>query len=52
MSRALGLQVIAEGWKPTFSATSWKAGCYAYQGYLFGKPMPIADWTADEATVG
>jgi diguanylate cyclase (GGDEF)-like protein len=43
MSQSLGLQAIAEGVE-TESQREFLAenGCTTYQGYLFGKPMPIA----------
>lgn len=45
MSQSLGLNVIAEGVETQaqheFLLTN---GCMAFQGYLFGKPMPIDDW--------
>lgn len=45
MSRSLGIEVIAEGVETQaqldFLAAS---GCENYQGYLFGKPMSIAEW--------
>ncbi|MEK6662486.1 MAG: EAL domain-containing protein [Pseudomonadota bacterium] len=45
MSRTLGLQVIAEGVE---TQAQWdfllQNGCMAYQGLLFGKPIPIAEW--------
>ena len=45
MSRALGLQVIAEGVETHVQRDFLEShGCYAYQGYLFGKPMPIDSW--------
>jgi EAL domain-containing protein (putative c-di-GMP-specific phosphodiesterase class I) len=45
MSRALGLQVIAEGVETHVQRDFLESqGCYAYQGYLFGKPMPISSW--------
>jgi diguanylate cyclase (GGDEF)-like protein/PAS domain S-box-containing protein len=47
MSKTLGLDVIAEGVETDaqreFLAMS---GCYNYQGYLFGKPLPIAQFEA------
>ncbi|WP_159876958.1 EAL domain-containing protein [Aquitalea denitrificans] len=51
MSRSLGLEVIAEGVETHAQRDYLESyGCYAYQGYLFGKPVPIADWAADETT--
>ncbi|WP_218645257.1 bifunctional diguanylate cyclase/phosphodiesterase [Aquitalea sp. LB_tupeE] len=50
MSRALGLQVIAEGVETLVQRDFLESqGCYAYQGYLFGKPMPISHWEQDQA---
>ncbi|KJV27724.1 hypothetical protein VI06_13570 [Aquitalea magnusonii] len=50
MSRALGLQVIAEGVETHVQRDFLEShGCYAYQGYLFGKPMPISHWEQDPA---
>jgi diguanylate cyclase (GGDEF)-like protein len=47
MARNLGLEVIAEGVETTeqqlFLA---EHGCTLYQGYLFGKPAPLADFEA------
>lgn len=45
MSNSLGMEVIAEGVE-TEDQRDFLArnGCYAYQGYLFGKPMPIEDF--------
>ncbi len=47
MSQSLGLQAIAEGVETEaqreFLAAS---GCLIYQGYLFGKPMPVAQLDA------
>ncbi len=42
MSDSLGLSVIAEGVE-TESQRGWLRdnGCHLYQGYLFGKPMPV-----------
>ena len=42
-----GLDVIAEGWKPKSKRISLgEAGCDLYQGYLFSKPLPVADLEA------
>ncbi len=42
MSQALGLQVIAEGVETSNQqALLLQHGCKLYQGYLFGKPMPV-----------
>ncbi len=47
MSRSLGLQVIAEGVEtPEQRDFLRENGCTAYQGYLFGRPMPIGEWDA------
>jgi diguanylate cyclase (GGDEF)-like protein/PAS domain S-box-containing protein len=53
MSRSLGLHVIAEGVE-TESQRGFllASGCQAYQGYLFGRPMPIEDWGALLASAG
>lgn len=47
MSRSLGLQVIAEGVE-TQAQRDFLArnGCNAYQGYLFGRPMPLSAFDA------
>lgn len=43
----MGLNVIAEGVETEeqrkFLAVN---GCKSYQGYLFGRPMPVDDFTA------
>lgn len=45
MSKNLGLQVIAEGVESEEQLAFLLAnGCLAYQGYLFGKPMPVEDF--------
>jgi len=42
MSETLGLNVIAEGVETTAQRDMLERfGCYNYQGYLFGKPVPI-----------
>jgi diguanylate cyclase (GGDEF)-like protein len=46
MSQSLGLQVIAEGVETQAQRDFlFENGCNAYQGYLFGKPVPIEEWT-------
>ncbi len=45
MSRSLGLQVIAEGVETEAQRDFlFENGCSAFQGYLFGRPMPIGEW--------
>ena len=47
LGRALGIQVIAEGVE-TEAQRCFLAdnGCSQYQGYLLGRPMPLADFCA------
>jgi len=47
MSEVLGLNVIAEG-VGTEAQRDFldMRGCHAFQGYLFGKPMPLQDFEA------
>jgi EAL domain-containing protein (putative c-di-GMP-specific phosphodiesterase class I) len=45
MSRSLGLHVIAEGVETAAQRDFlFENGCGAFQGYLFGRPMPIEEW--------
>ena len=45
MSKSLGIDVIAEGVESEAQLHFLhESGCTNYQGYLFGKPMPIGDW--------
>jgi EAL domain-containing protein (putative c-di-GMP-specific phosphodiesterase class I) len=47
MGRSLGLEVIAEGVESEAQhAFLSKIGCYAYQGYLFSKPLPMRSFEA------
>ena len=42
ISEALGLEVLAEGVETVEQSECLdRYGCYQYQGYLFGKPVPI-----------
>ncbi|ODT73585.1 MAG: hypothetical protein ABS69_13690 [Nitrosomonadales bacterium SCN 54-20] len=45
MSNTLGMKVIAEGVETEDQRDILaRNGCYTYQGYLFGKPLPIEDF--------
>jgi len=47
MSDALGLSVIAEGVETEAQREFLdKRGCHAFQGYLFSKPVPVAQFEA------
>jgi EAL domain-containing protein (putative c-di-GMP-specific phosphodiesterase class I) len=47
MGRGLGLDVIAEGVE-TIAQRDFLAaqGCHSFQGYLFGKPVPVGEFEA------
>lgn len=46
MSQSLGLEVVAEGVEtPEQRDLLHASGCQVYQGYLYGKPMPIEQWS-------
>ena len=43
LGQSLGLTVIAEGVETQAQRDFlWQNGCYAYQGYFFGRPGPVA----------
>ncbi|MFZ6745578.1 EAL domain-containing protein [Undibacterium sp. JH2W] len=47
LSQSMGLSVIAEGVESAAQRDYLASqGCHAYQGYYFGRPMPIADFEA------
>ena len=46
MTRSLGMDSIAEGVETLEQLDFLRSnGCTNYQGYLFGKPMPVQDWS-------
>jgi EAL domain-containing protein (putative c-di-GMP-specific phosphodiesterase class I) len=48
MTEALGLNVIAEGVETRAQQEFLEQrGCHAYQGYFFGRPVPLAQFEAD-----
>ena len=47
MSKALGLNVLAEGVETQAQRDFLlENGCHAFQGYLFGKPVPVREFEA------
>jgi diguanylate cyclase (GGDEF)-like protein/PAS domain S-box-containing protein len=52
MSGSLGLSVIAEGVETQVQREFlFDHGCLHYQGYLFGRPVPIENFSADAAQI-
>jgi diguanylate cyclase (GGDEF)-like protein len=50
MSRTLGLRVVAEGVETEAQRDFLLLhGCPVFQGYLFGRPAPIAQWTSGQS---
>ena len=48
MSTSLGLEVLAEGVETEAQRDFLSAqGCPLFQGYLFARPLPLAQWPAD-----
>jgi len=47
MAKAMGLEVVAEGVETEANrAILEHSGCGAYQGYLFSRPLPVAEFEA------
>jgi len=47
MANNLEIEVIAEGVETDAQRDFlWEAGCRLYQGYLFGRPVPVKEFTA------
>lgn len=52
MTEALGLNVIAEGVETQAQqAFLEQRGCHSFQGYFFGRPVPLAQFEADISLV-
>jgi EAL domain-containing protein (putative c-di-GMP-specific phosphodiesterase class I) len=51
MANAMGLEVVAEGVETEANrAILERNGCGAYQGYLFSRPLPLAEFEANIRT--
>ena len=47
MGQSLGLELVAEGVEtPEQLALLTEQGCHLYQGYLFGRPVPLEEFIA------
>jgi EAL domain-containing protein (putative c-di-GMP-specific phosphodiesterase class I) len=52
VARHLGLRVVAEGVETQAQADFLRANrCECMQGFLFARPMPLADWLTGGAVV-
>ena len=46
LGHSMGMGVIAEGVEDEAQrAKLGSIGCLAYQGYLFGRPVPLSEWS-------
>ena len=46
LGHSMGLNVIAEGVETDAQRAALAAmACHAYQGYLFGRPVPLSEWS-------
>ena len=53
LARALGMDVVAEGIETEEQRTALVGlGCEYGQGFLLGRPAPMAHWLAREAQAG